>query len=140
MTTKTLASDARSIAPEVRRLLRTCRGPGTMKARLCAWADLIDRESAEAWRSPALNAAGEALVVLSFASAAFRLAPEPCDRGGNAEILAADLGGYLAAVELIKLIIATAPAGPTVRASLVNHVSDVFDRLTDQLQNLLTRG
>lgn len=135
----TLTATPATIAADTRWLATWCRCPAAVQARLVEWAAELGVNPADAWAMPTLQRAVEDLIILGHANAGFRLAATPRYYPGRPAIEITDVGGYFAAQQIIRDLLAAAPLCSAHRTDLLRHILAVVDRHMMRLEELLLR-
>lgn len=128
-----------SFLPDLRFLVTMRNGPQSIKDRLAAWADSVDKEEEGAWTLSQLQATCDALVVIAHANAAFSRATMPFGYRHRLELDVEDRGGYLAAKRIMFDVIDHAPLCDTCRAKLIRHVLGFAVAQKEQLEKLIPK-
>jgi hypothetical protein len=120
-------------------LLSQARGPKSTKQQIADWLDLLEEDDALTWQINTLKSLFDALAVLAFANAAFRMLPAPARNTDLLSFEIEDRGGYFIALKTIGTVISVAPLCEECQSELIEHVERTLLMLLEQVDKLLAR-
>lgn len=120
------------IAQEVQSLCGRCRGPENIRRDLASWATRYAAGEPSTETSDSLKSAIGALLLLSFANSAFRVASLNRGYPPERDIEIEDLGGAFPALFLASALVVT-QEDPALRKELDDYVWRENDRLASQI-------
>ena len=120
-------------------LIAQSRGPQSMIQQVADWIEMLEEDDDATWQIDTLKLLFDALAVLAFANAAFRMLPTASRNVGLLSFEIEDQGGYFVALKAIGTILATAPLCEDCVSDLVSHVESVLLKQLEQVERLLAR-
>lgn len=120
-------------------LMQQGRGPESTKQQIGAWIEMLEEDDAATWELVSLKSLFDALAVLAFANAAFRMLPAPARKTGLLSFEIEDRGGYFVALKTIGTVISVAPLCEDCQSELIEHVERTLLMLLEQVDKLLER-
>ena len=139
MTIQTHNFEAVHFVAALQFLLSQARGPKNTKQQIGAWIEMLEEDDAATWELDSLKSLFDALAVLAFANAAFRMLPAASRNVGLLSFEIEDLGGYFVALKTIGTVIAVAPLCEDYQSELIEHVERTLLVLLEQVDRLLAR-
>ena len=119
--------------------LQQGHGPESTKQQIGAWIEMLEEDDAATWELDSLKSLFDALAVLAFANAAFRMLPTASRNAGLLTFEIEDRGGYFVALKTIGTVIAVAPLCEDCQSELIVHVERTLLVLLEQVDKLLAR-
>ena len=120
-------------------LMQQGHGPESKKQQIGAWIEMLEEDDAATWELDSLKSLFDALAVLAFANAAFRMLPAPARNPGLLSFEIEDRGGYFIALKTIGTVISVAPLCEDCQSELIEHVERTLMMLLEQVDKLLAR-
>ena len=99
----------------------------------------LEEDDAATWELDSLKSLFDALAVLAFANAAFRMLPAASRNVGLLSFEIEDRGGYFVALKTIGTVISVAPLCEDCQSELIEHVERTLLVLLEQVDKLLAR-
>ena len=120
-------------------LMQQGHGPESTKQQIGAWIEMLEEDDAATWELDSLKSLFDALAVLAFANAAFRMLPAASSNVGLLSFEIEDRGGYFVALKTIGTVISVAPLCEDCQSELIEHVERTLMMLLEQVDKLLAR-